>query len=119
MYLQLRMKWKGSKLLRHFLQFLCLLMAWFTAMTRVSNYKHHWSDVLAGSTLGTVSALVVVSRSYHSTFRKCHMYQLQEINAYKIYDYIFYIIIYFFIFFIIFIIFYIIFIIFYNITYKI
>lgn len=55
------MKWKGSKLLRHFLQFLCLLMAWFTAMTRISNYKHHWSDVLAGSTLGIVSALVMVS----------------------------------------------------------
>ncbi|XP_011637077.1 putative phosphatidate phosphatase isoform X4 [Pogonomyrmex barbatus] len=59
MYLQLRMKWKGSKLLKHFLQFLCVLMAWFTAMTRISNYKHHWSDVLAGSTLGTISALIV------------------------------------------------------------
>ncbi|XP_071651042.1 putative phosphatidate phosphatase isoform X1 [Temnothorax longispinosus] len=59
MYLQLRMKWKGSKLLRHFLQLLCLLMAWFTAMTRISNYKHHWSDVLAGSILGIISALVM------------------------------------------------------------
>ncbi|XP_018357203.1 PREDICTED: putative phosphatidate phosphatase isoform X1 [Trachymyrmex septentrionalis] len=58
-YLQLRMKWEGSKLLRHFLQLLCLLMAWFTAMTRISNYKHHWSDVLAGSTLGIISALVM------------------------------------------------------------
>ncbi|EZA55072.1 hypothetical protein DMN91_009291 [Ooceraea biroi] len=59
MYLQLRMKWKGSKLLKNFLQLLCLLMAWFTAMTRVSDYKHHWSDVLAGSTLGAISALIV------------------------------------------------------------
>ncbi|KAH0952140.1 hypothetical protein HN011_011207, partial [Eciton burchellii] len=58
-YLQLRMKWKGSKLLKHFLQLLCLIMAWFTAMSRVSDYKHHWSDVLAGLTLGTIIALVV------------------------------------------------------------
>ncbi|KAJ8681856.1 hypothetical protein QAD02_017648 [Eretmocerus hayati] len=59
LYLQLRMTWRGSKLLRHFLQFLCIMMAWFTAMTRISNYKHHWSDVMAGSTIGTVVALIV------------------------------------------------------------
>lgn len=43
------------------LQLACLLMAWFTALSRVSDYKHHWSDVLAGTTLGTIVALVVVS----------------------------------------------------------
>ncbi|XP_014472626.1 PREDICTED: putative phosphatidate phosphatase isoform X2 [Dinoponera quadriceps] len=58
-YLQLRMRWKGSRLLKHFLQLICLLTAWFTAMSRISDYKHHWSDVLAGSTLGVISALVV------------------------------------------------------------
>ncbi|KAG5331330.1 PLPP3 phosphatase, partial [Acromyrmex charruanus] len=74
MYLQLRMKWEGSKLLKHFLQLLCLLMAWFTAMTRISNYKHHWSDVLAGSTLGIVSALVVahcVAHLFKEEKEKC------------------------------------------------
>ncbi|OXU27387.1 hypothetical protein TSAR_013851 [Trichomalopsis sarcophagae] len=60
LYLQLRLTWKGSKLLRHLLQFICIMMAWFTAMTRISNYKHHWSDVLAGSTIGTVIALTMV-----------------------------------------------------------
>ncbi|XP_011498099.1 PREDICTED: putative phosphatidate phosphatase [Ceratosolen solmsi marchali] len=60
LYLQLRLTWKGSKLLRHFLQFICIMMAWFTAMTRISNYKHHWSDVLAGSTIGTVIAFIMV-----------------------------------------------------------
>ncbi|XP_043279305.1 putative phosphatidate phosphatase isoform X2 [Venturia canescens] len=60
LYLQLRITWKGSKLLKHFLQFVCLMMAWFTAMTRISNYKHHWSDVLAGMSLGTLIALIMV-----------------------------------------------------------
>lgn len=61
LYLQLRMTGTGSKLLKHILQLVCILMAWFTALSRISNYKHHWSDVLAGSTLGTAVSLVVVS----------------------------------------------------------
>ncbi|XP_076297700.1 wunen isoform X1 [Lasioglossum baleicum] len=61
LYLQLRVSWKGSKLLKHFLQLVCILMAWYTALSRVSDYKHHWSDVLAGSTLGTAIAVVVAT----------------------------------------------------------
>ncbi|XP_012271544.1 putative phosphatidate phosphatase [Orussus abietinus] len=59
LYLQLRFTWEGSKLLKHVLQIICLLMAWFTAMSRVTDYKHHWSDVLAGSTLGVVVAVLM------------------------------------------------------------
>ncbi|EDW01213.1 putative phosphatidate phosphatase isoform X1 [Drosophila grimshawi] len=61
LYLQARMKWRGSKLLRHFLQFMFIMIAWYTALSRVSDYKHHWSDVLAGSTIGAVSALIVAN----------------------------------------------------------
>ncbi|XP_046596702.1 putative phosphatidate phosphatase isoform X1 [Neodiprion lecontei] len=61
LYLQLRVHWAISKLLKHLLQFLCFWMAWFTAMSRVSNYKHHWSDVLAGSTLGIAMALFMAN----------------------------------------------------------
>ncbi|XP_043257928.1 putative phosphatidate phosphatase isoform X1 [Colletes gigas] len=61
LYLQLRITWKGSKLVKHLLQSLCLLMAWFTALSRISDYKHHWSDVLAGTALGTIVALVVAN----------------------------------------------------------
>lgn len=61
LYLQSRMNWKGSKLLKHFLQFLLIMIAWYTALSRVSDYKHHWSDVLSGILIGTLFAVIVAN----------------------------------------------------------
>lgn len=61
MYLHKRFLWRGSKLLRHSLQFLLMILAWYTVMTRVSDYKHHWSDVLAGFAIGIFYAVIIVS----------------------------------------------------------
>lgn len=55
------MSWNGSKLLKHMLQFIVIVAAIFTGMTRISDYKHHWSDVLSGLLIGAVTACVVVS----------------------------------------------------------
>ncbi|KAJ1524106.1 hypothetical protein ONE63_010642 [Megalurothrips usitatus] len=59
-YVQSRMTFKGSKLLKHGIQFICLMLSWATAMSRISNYKHHWSDVLCGLLIGSVVAILTV-----------------------------------------------------------
>lgn len=43
-------------------QFLVISMAVFCALSRVSDYKHHWSDVLAGTILGVTIATITVSQ---------------------------------------------------------
>lgn len=63
-YLQYRMTWRGSKLFKHLIQFCLIMMAWFTCMSRISDYKHHWSDVLAGASIGAVTAIIVVSSKH-------------------------------------------------------
>ncbi|CAH1169556.1 unnamed protein product [Phaedon cochleariae] len=68
-YLHKRMTWDGSKLLKHTLQFLAILSSIFTAMTRVSDYKHHWSDVLCGLALGATVA-TINARFFSSLFSK-------------------------------------------------
>jgi phosphatidate phosphatase len=61
MYLQIHTTWKRSKLPKHLLQFLAVMAAWATALTRVSDYMHHWSDVLAGMAFGTLFGILTVS----------------------------------------------------------
>ncbi|XP_073953315.1 putative phosphatidate phosphatase [Choristoneura fumiferana] len=59
LYLERRMTWRGTRVLRHTLQFTALMLSWFTALSRVSDFKHHWSDVLAGYFLGLSFAVIV------------------------------------------------------------
>lgn len=54
-------------------QVLITSMAFYTGLTRVSDYKHHWQDVLAGFLLGTVVASIVstfVWPSFYKTYAK-------------------------------------------------
>jgi len=40
------------------LQLGCVCLAVFIALSRIHDYKHHWSDVFAGSVLGIIVACV-------------------------------------------------------------
>jgi len=60
LYLQARLSVR-VRLVRPTLQFGCFMIAFYTALSRVSDYKHHWSDVLFGSLLGTTVATFIVS----------------------------------------------------------
>ncbi len=51
---------KESKFLKMLIQAVLVLLALYTGFSRVSDYKHHWSDVLAGFFLGTMVAFVIV-----------------------------------------------------------
>ncbi|KFD49560.1 hypothetical protein M514_09585 [Trichuris suis] len=61
-YLQARLKWRvGSELVKPFIQFLLLCIAFAVALSRISDFKHHWSDVLAGSFLGSLIAILLTA----------------------------------------------------------
>ncbi|XP_076112969.1 phospholipid phosphatase 3-like isoform X1 [Mytilus galloprovincialis] len=53
-YLQIKFKWRKCWLVRPFLQLVAFFLAYYTALTRISDYMHHWSDVLGGAILGII-----------------------------------------------------------------
>lgn len=55
-YLQARWFCSGPRLLRPTLQFSLVLLALYTGLTRVSDHRHHPSDVLAGFLQGALTA---------------------------------------------------------------
>ncbi|XP_075895699.1 phospholipid phosphatase 3 isoform X2 [Nelusetta ayraudi] len=59
-YLQSRFTWRGARLLRPLLQFTLLMMAFYTGLSRVSDHKHHPTDVLAGFVQGALVAYYIV-----------------------------------------------------------
>jgi len=58
-YLFTRVRWSGSRLLRYMLSLLVIYLSLYTCLSRISDYKHHWSDVLGGAVLGLSVAVVV------------------------------------------------------------
>ncbi|KAM9391922.1 phosphatidic acid phosphatase type 2D [Pholidichthys leucotaenia] len=55
-YLQARLSWRGARLLRPLVQFLLVMIAIYTGLTRISDYRHHPTDVLAGFIQGGLTA---------------------------------------------------------------
>ncbi|KAM8889523.1 phospholipid phosphatase 2b [Synchiropus picturatus] len=68
LYVQARLVAKWARLLRPTIQFFLVAFAVYVGYTRVSDYKHHWSDVLTGLLQGALVAVLNVR--YVSTFFK-------------------------------------------------
>lgn len=68
LYVQARMQGKWMRLVRPTIQFFLVAFAVYVGYTRVSDYKHHWSDVLVGLLQGTLIAILNVR--YISDFFK-------------------------------------------------
>ncbi|XP_070562600.1 phospholipid phosphatase 1-like [Ptychodera flava] len=58
LYLEVRFTWKISRLVKPVLQIALLMLALMCSLSRISDYKHHWSDVLGGSLLGVIVAVL-------------------------------------------------------------
>ncbi|XP_078531214.1 phospholipid phosphatase 1 isoform X1 [Lissotriton helveticus] len=74
LYLQSRMKGDWARLLRPTIQFALVASSVYVGLSRVSDYKHHWSDVLTGLLQGAVMAILIVvyvSDFFKEKGRKC------------------------------------------------
>ncbi|CAL8345273.1 unnamed protein product [Lota lota] len=60
LYIQARLKYEWARLLRPTIQFFLLATAMYVGLSRVSDYMHHWSDVLVGLLQGAVVAVLTV-----------------------------------------------------------
>ncbi|XP_038571938.1 phospholipid phosphatase 2b isoform X1 [Micropterus salmoides] len=60
LYVQARLAAKWARLLRPTIQFFLVAFAVYVGYTRVSDYKHHWSDVLVGLLQGALVAMLNV-----------------------------------------------------------
>nr|XP_057929628.1 phospholipid phosphatase 2b [Doryrhamphus excisus] len=60
LYVQARLVAKWARLLRPTIQFFLVAFAVYVGYTRVSDYKHHWSDVLVGLLQGALVAALNV-----------------------------------------------------------
>lgn len=60
LYLQYRLTWKGSALLLPTCQVIALWLSLGTCLSRISDNKHHWSDIIFGALIGISIALLMV-----------------------------------------------------------
>ncbi|KPP72614.1 Lipid phosphate phosphohydrolase 1-like [Scleropages formosus] len=60
LYLQARLQMHWTRLLRPTLQFFLIAASIYVGFTRVSDYMHHWSDVLVGLLQGALVAVFIV-----------------------------------------------------------
>lgn len=69
LYIQSSVDISKVGLLKPAVQVLLISMAFYTGLSRVSDYKHHWQDVLAGLILGTTVASMVTAYLWPSFYK--------------------------------------------------
>lgn len=60
-YFEARLVCPNVEFLRPFLQCLCVAVAFFTCLSRVTDHKHHATDVIGGAIIGFCIAIFTVS----------------------------------------------------------
>ena len=70
-----------GKFLKVLLQVVFLSLGVYCGFTRISDYKHHWSDVLAGLSLGTIIAFIMVARVLKFRFRRSEGIEFNTVNS--------------------------------------
>lgn len=60
LYMQYAIRTASFQLSKVFVQFVFICLAVACSLSRISDYFHHWSDVLAGFLIGMFSAIYTV-----------------------------------------------------------
>lgn len=76
-YLEARLVLQRTRFIKSIIQLIAFIAAWFTCMSRVSDFKHHYTDVVGGAAIGlslAVFVTVITGKKiwYHS---KAHLEQ--------------------------------------------
>ncbi|XP_035234653.1 phospholipid phosphatase 1-like [Anguilla anguilla] len=61
LYYQTRLKTEWARLLLPTIQFFLISAALYVGLSRISDYMHHWSDVLVGLIQGAIIAILIVT----------------------------------------------------------
>lgn len=60
-YLEARLVLQRTRIVKSVIQLIAFIAAWHTCMSRVSDFKHHHSDVIGGALIGLSVALFIVN----------------------------------------------------------
>jgi len=60
MYIQNRLKTRHFQIVKAGVQMFCIVFAFYTCLSRISDYKHHPEDVITGALLGSAEAVLAV-----------------------------------------------------------